>query len=205
MASLLGLLYQIQIIYNQFMSGKTIINLKIGRFLSEAPPAVTICIPGLFSMERAAKFNPIFASKNKIYIELLKNHNFSKAREFFIESFWNYSSENLNNNGLDVNEIIDNISLKYMGNDEGQVILFDFLKSGEINVGKGQLILAIYKSKRYELFIIIPLETIVIRQVDKNYKSREETKCLTFLSHAQNEWRNFQTHLEGIRIQTEHQ
>ena len=44
---LCGLIYQVQIIYNQYMAGKTVINLEIGRLPDEFPPAITICFGSL--------------------------------------------------------------------------------------------------------------------------------------------------------------
>ena len=52
-----GLIYQVQIIYKQFMTGKTVINLEIGRNSNVSLPAITICYQALFSMERAAEYN----------------------------------------------------------------------------------------------------------------------------------------------------
>ena len=69
--SLSGLICQVQIIYCQYMSDKTLISLEIGRLPDETPPAITVCYPGLFSMERAAKFNADFTEINKIYQDFL--------------------------------------------------------------------------------------------------------------------------------------
>src|SRR6201996_6105088 len=68
---LCGLIYQVQIIYDQYMSGKTIISLEVGRVQIESPPAITFCTP-LISMERAGLFRPGFREINEKYQELLK-------------------------------------------------------------------------------------------------------------------------------------
>ena len=80
--SLCGLIYQVQIIFNQYMSGKTIICLEIGsRISDESPPAITFCYHGLFSMERAAKFDPGFKKVNEKYQKLMRRGFYGKAAE----------------------------------------------------------------------------------------------------------------------------
>ena len=91
--SICGLFYQVQIIYQQFMSGKTVIGLEIGRVPDETPPAVTICFPGLFSMERAAKFNPGFRKINEKYQDLLRNASYGEYKELYTKSFRKYIDE----------------------------------------------------------------------------------------------------------------
>src|ERR1700761_1422818 len=73
---LCGLIYQVQIIYDQYMSGKTIISLEVGRsrVQIETPPAITLCMP-LISMERAGLFKPGFREINEKYQELFKNQS----------------------------------------------------------------------------------------------------------------------------------
>ena len=53
--SLCGLIYQVQIIYERFIAGKTVINLEIGRLSNASLPAITICFTNIYSMERMAK------------------------------------------------------------------------------------------------------------------------------------------------------
>ena len=76
--SLCGLIYQVQIIY---MSGKTVVSLEIGRLPDKSHPALTLCFNELFSMERAAEFQPGFAKMNKKYQDLLGNNSQESANE----------------------------------------------------------------------------------------------------------------------------
>ena len=75
--SICGLLYQAQIIYSMYISGKTVVGLEIGRLLDDTPPALTLCYSALFSMERSAKFQPSFEKINKRYQDLLIRNNSS--------------------------------------------------------------------------------------------------------------------------------
>ena len=60
--SLCGFIYQVQIniIYNQYMSGKTIVSIEFGELPDKSLPSITICFSSLLSMERAVKFYPGF-------------------------------------------------------------------------------------------------------------------------------------------------
>ena len=64
---LFGLICQVLITYNQFMSGKTVINLEIGGISNVSLPGITICFTGVYSMERMAQFNSSYIEINKIY------------------------------------------------------------------------------------------------------------------------------------------
>ena len=121
--SLCGFIYQVNIIYDQYMSGKTVISMEIGRLPEESPPAVTICYNDLFSMESAAKFHPGFSQINKRYQELLINGKRGEIKELYEESFGNYTNENLKKNGLDINELFDKMNVKFKDLRETPLIL----------------------------------------------------------------------------------
>ena len=131
--SICGLLYQVQIVYNQFMSGKTTISLEIGRVPDKTPPAVTICFPGLFSIERAGKFNPGFTDINEIYQQLLRNNSVEEYTELYTKRFRNYTDENLNKNGLDMYELFDKMSVKYKDLDGNTTIAIIITERNESN------------------------------------------------------------------------
>ena len=89
------------------MSGKTIINLEIGRQSNESLQAITICFDGFFSMERAAQFYPGFKEVNETYWVLQRNKSFDERDILYEQSFENNAEKHLNNNGLDFNELFD--------------------------------------------------------------------------------------------------
>ena len=51
-----GLFYQTLIIFNQFMSGKTVVLLEIGNNQEQKLPTFTMCFLNLYSMEGAKKY-----------------------------------------------------------------------------------------------------------------------------------------------------
>ena len=61
--SLCGFIYQVQIIYDQYMKGKTFVSFKIGQLSEDSISSVTICYRDLFSMERASVYIPYFTQE----------------------------------------------------------------------------------------------------------------------------------------------
>ena len=108
-----GLIYQALIIYNQFMSGKTVINLEIGGISNVSLPGVTICFTGVYSMERMAQFNSSYIETNKSYW---------LNKWVYYESFREYTNIQLKNNGLDLNQLFNNMSIKFKALNGSQLI-----------------------------------------------------------------------------------
>ena len=196
-AFLCGFIYQVQIIYAQYMFGKTVIRLDIGGLSDDSPPAVTICFHKLFSMERAGKYNPGFKEIDKIYWKLQKNQSYGERDKLYLDSFRNYSDKHLLSKGLDLNELFDKMSIKYRALDGSQTIWLSLVGRMENETVPAHLKVTHLKTHNLYEYIGEPLESIVIRQFDKHFKSREESKCLTFFAHK--EWRKFQ--LDTISIQ----
>ena len=90
------------------------------------------------------------------------------------------------------------MSVKYKALNGNHTILFSFTRN-IVNKSLPDQI-KFFNSLDYIKYPDEPLETIVVTQRDDNIESREETKCLTFFSQSQNEWRNFETQIEMIKI-----
>ena len=112
--SVYGLIYQVKIIYDQYMSGKTIISLEIGGHPGETLPAITLCYVELYSMERAGKFNyqEGFNGKNLIYQDILRK-DFKKAKQLYEVSFRNLTYQKFKNNSLNINDVIEKMTIKF--------------------------------------------------------------------------------------------
>ena len=119
-----GLIYQVQIIYLQFMSGKTIVSIEIGRRHNHTLPVITICFPELYLMERMAQYDPAFIKINETYAILLAKNKSKEARMFYIETIKIYNHEKLNKTGLDINEIFNKTSIKFKGLEGDPVLMF---------------------------------------------------------------------------------
>ena len=133
--SLCGLIYQVHITYDQYMSDTTVFNLKIEKIKEESPPAITICYPELFSMERAGIFQPKYFDLNKRYRQLLKIDlvgNLNEMYQIYLNSFRNYIDGKLKKNiTLEINVLFDVMSIKYKGLDGNLTIVLEFWKGVE--------------------------------------------------------------------------
>src|SRR5689334_11747417 len=119
-----GLIYQVQIIYRQFMSGKTIVSIEIGRLYNQTLPAITLCLPDLYSMERAAQYDPgMFGMINETYTALVENNNRS-SWNLYHDTFINYTDEKMNTSGLNIRELFDKLSLKFKALDNNTILKF---------------------------------------------------------------------------------
>ena len=115
-ASLCGFIYQVSNIYDQFMSGRTIVSIEIGRIADKSMPAITVCFDGLYSMERAAINYPEFRKLNETYWDIIMSKYSSeaskfKAEQFYESAFKNLTKENFKTKASNMNELFD--SFKY--------------------------------------------------------------------------------------------
>ena len=120
-----GLFYQAGIIFHQFMSGKTVVRLEIGNNQEKIPPAIIVCYPVLYSMEKTAKYYPDFNETNKKYLELLRT-NQPEAIKYYSSIFRHWTLENLKNNGLDMKLLFDESTVKYKALDGKNIVLVSF-------------------------------------------------------------------------------
>ena len=117
--------------------------------------------------------------------------------ELYEETFRNYTDVKLKNNGLNMNELFDKMSVKFQALNGNETIYFTYLrgKGNQSHLGEEEV------TNQYYYYHGQPLETIVIRTIfENNVESLEEIKCLTFFSYAQEEWRNFQAQLDAISL-----
>ena len=178
--SLSGFIYQVQIIYDQYMLGRTVVSLEIGRLPEESPPAVTICYSDLFSMERAAKFHLGFVNVNIRYQDLLRNGTIGEMQKLHQESFRNFTNENLKKNGFDINELFNKMSVKFKDLDGTPLMWFRLSANKLNNTLPGQFEINYGKNYYYYTYISEPLETINMRQTTINSESIDKKNALHF-------------------------
>ena len=70
--SVIGLGFHSKQLFGQYMSGKTVINMEIGRRYEDALPGITICYPIALSMIRTAKLNNNTMKYYEEYVKLIK-------------------------------------------------------------------------------------------------------------------------------------
>ena len=201
--SMCGFIYQVLLIYNQFMSGKTIVSIKMGNNQEQKPPAVTIRYPVLFSMELAGKFHPGFTEINKKYQELLQNISYNNIlQQFYSESFHNCTDVKLKHNGLDMIELFDKISVKYKNLNGSLTMRFNFYGIIKNKTLPGDFLIKLNKARQFYSYFGEPFETISIMQMIGAHENnfQDYTKYLTFFTSVQEAWRNMDLILETIRV-----
>ena len=153
-------------------------------------------------MEIAGKFHPGFEEINKIYQKFRKNVSvgFSEMNEIYEKSFGNYANEKSKNNGLDMNELFDKMSVKFKAPDGSPLIGLSVINGRMNKTLPGQFQIDYYKTFMYYTYKGEPLETIIIRQNSFDFEDKTLIKCLTFFSHIQEEWKNLTAQIEMIDI-----
>ena len=78
--SVIGLVLHSAQLIGQYMSGKTVVNIEIGRIYEDTIPGITICYPIALSMKRTAQLNDKTKKYYDEYDKLIKelDKNFSK-------------------------------------------------------------------------------------------------------------------------------
>ena len=122
-------------------------------------------------MKRAAKFDIGFKEINKTYWELERNKAFKERNQLYLDSFQNYSEKHLKNNGLDMNQLFNNMSIKFKALDGSPTLWFDLLGIIDNMTLPDDLIDRYKKTFDHYNYLGEPLETIVVRQFKKNLKS----------------------------------
>ena len=89
--------------------------------------------------------------------------------------------------------------LKFKGLDGSQLISFSLIGRIDNDTLPGEFQIEFNKINNVYTYNGEPLETIV--NLENSMVKLLQTKCLTFFSHAQKEWINFQAQLEVIFIE----
>ena len=73
------LVYQFSQLSSQYMSGKTVVNIEVNRELYENLPAITLCLPQIFLLEKLAKYDQEYQNYYYNYDEMLSEENISNS------------------------------------------------------------------------------------------------------------------------------
>ena len=99
-----GLLYQINDLIHEYMSGRTVVSIKIGRAQSDALPGISVCVPFPFSLKAIAEHKPELRTMYKEYlgyINITSPDNQTKRRmDEITKEIWNKVSSSSSYNML---------------------------------------------------------------------------------------------------------
>ena len=71
---LIGLIYQSYILLNEYISGKTVVSIRVGRLKTETLPALTVCFQVFYDVKKMVNGRDDFAGKYSKYKNLVADH-----------------------------------------------------------------------------------------------------------------------------------
>ena len=80
-----GLLYQSAQLTTQYLTGKTLVQVSIGRKLNETLPAITLCFPNLFTLEKMGYYDNNNQERLKEYKRIVKMYHDEHNQENLTE------------------------------------------------------------------------------------------------------------------------
>src|ERR1700744_6493654 len=72
-----GLIYQTFQLFSEYMSGKTVVRIEVGRVFNDTLPAITICYPFFLSFKKLSKMDLEYNKEYENYLDVLKTNRSS--------------------------------------------------------------------------------------------------------------------------------
>ena len=194
------LIYQITLLTKQYLSGKTVVSLYVGRLHNVALPAFTICTPNILSMEKASRMRPEFSKIYQEYEELndqlkyLPNHNpenSSESKRIIREmnKLYHQVNKQIDLSTIPVYEILNNWTVSF----DKKYIFFEMLFEGVYR--NGSEIKTKFNTDEIQLN---PIESLKLKW--SLWGEIQTFECFTFFSSLNEQWRDFQMNLDRITI-----
>ena len=195
------LLYQSIDLLNEFMSGKTVTNIRYGIIRNTTLPAITIC-PSNFDFRKMVKSNINVSILYEKYLKIIENSSlndkdkltrylpaiYSKA----LEMFFNLKTPSINIK----NYILENLT-PFM-NQRNESILSAWFQSSYYH-GENKYDFDHNNNDSYRM-ISLPMESLIIQFVMNNKQIPFVFKCYTLFSHSHSSWNNIEIDLKTIYI-----
>ena len=183
-----------------YLAGKTVVNIKVNWVLEDNLPALTLCYPHIFSMEKASHFNKTY---KQLFDEYKKHQDHyyinDTAIDKNVEAKLNELYERANS--LTSNEtiytLLNNLSIDYLNYFDNDLYRgFPVYLDGLVDRNDSSLnkLFKFYLDDS-QMVISDPLESIDILH---------KRKCFTFFSALESSWRNFKMGLKMMNIDVRH-
>ena len=187
--TILGFCIQVYFILSQYMLGKTVVNIEVKRLKSQQLPAITVCIPTLFSISKLSKLNEINKKLYQDYMKLIDegetNRNFSDSLKQELRYKYNLIKENSLDKVVNLNQLFE-LSMA----DESIEILITGRNYSVINeLFFGKIKFANHKNKYH---VERPINSVLI------YDS--QWICFAYFSGLEEYWNQFEFDLDLIKI-----
>ena len=186
--SVIGLIFHSMELFGQYLSGKTVVNLMIGRRYEETIPGITICYPIALSMKRTAQLNDRTMKYYDEYDKLIK-----KLEE-------NFTRNNLEDLAITLQVLQSDTNKELEKWQYGSML--DYFDKYTVDHSQVKLI---EEDKIYEgnwteddkSYPIKPIESFVL--FDK-----QQSKCFSYFNILQKHWRRFLTSFTTLTITIDH-
>ena len=99
-----GLLYQLSQLFEQFLSGKTVVNVEVKNVIDDNFPAFTICFPTIYSIESMGKYSPDYKQDYESYKSMAK-----EIQDIDEQTSFQYKQEMYQNYKLNLTSIYNNV------------------------------------------------------------------------------------------------
>ena len=188
-----GLIYQLYLLIFQYMSGKTVVNLKLKRIEQVHLPAITICFPRGISLEKAARFREDLSQVFKNYTDAIRvisdklrplNNSERFELEANITQMYYKIINDRNFKSLPVYELFNQYSVSFI--DEQKTALIKLYVNGIIENSTEHV--------QFDFNKIDPIESLNVEV------SGILRKCFTFFSALSSKWCHFRINLDQINL-----
>ena len=175
-----GLTYHTLQLFNDYMSGKTVASIEVGKVFNDTIPGITICYPFFISFEKLSNFNPDYSQQFKEYLANFENRTEMKR---IYDNVVKKAIDAINSGKLNFSDILQNATINYSDfNDKLSIsILFDesFQDNGLNRVTE------------------IPIESTRISKGARDYSMY---RCFTYFNWLKPIWRKYRRPFEVILI-----
>ena len=193
--SLSGFIYQVYLIFEQYMLGKTVLNIEVKRLKAQTLPAITVCIPP-FSISKLSVLSEtskaLYQEYKKIINKGLADVNFTQEQKKNLKSIHDDIFYNHDNIGkiVDFKQLFE-LSPKSEGSVEKIVTV---TIEGETKSFLNESYILNAQPPYYHV-----TETPIISFV--SHESYYMSKCFTFFSALKEYWNSFLYVLKKLQIQ----
>ena len=117
---LFGFSYHGSQLFSDYMSGKTIVSLSVGRLQNESIPSLTLCLPYFLSMRKSSHYNSTFANIFQDYKKIIDEYgnNYSKYPDNTTRLFAEMHNQ-LDLDQISVYKLLRNFSIPYKSRRNG--------------------------------------------------------------------------------------
>ena len=109
-----GLIYQTKLLYNDYLSGKTVVRISVIQHKSESLPAITICFRELFSMRKMAKYSGELEELYKNYLSIYETISFQSNPDnlTILKSIHKYFHEKFDYSSIPAYDLLNKYSIQ---------------------------------------------------------------------------------------------